>query len=241
MKVSLLAQTIGYPEGGGHFWVYLNWALGLRASGARVTWIESIDPKISHHDVVERVAHLRSFLKPYGFDQSIALLSLRSGDIPPDLASLEITGDRAREADLFINFRYGLPQEILDRFRTTALIDIDPGLLQFWVGRNHLALSRHDFYFTIGEGVGRPGGKVSDLGLRWEHIPPCVAGRTLAGLPGGARRALHDRLPLAGGGICHRARRELVSERQAERLPPLLRPSKAGLPTARAGALPRPV
>ena len=28
------AQTIEYPEGGGHLWVYLNWALGLRAGDA---------------------------------------------------------------------------------------------------------------------------------------------------------------------------------------------------------------
>ena len=29
----LCADTISYPEGGGHQWVYLNWALGLRALG----------------------------------------------------------------------------------------------------------------------------------------------------------------------------------------------------------------
>ena len=27
--VCLAANCIGYPEGGGHLWVYLNWALGL--------------------------------------------------------------------------------------------------------------------------------------------------------------------------------------------------------------------
>ena len=37
------ANTVGYPEGGGHFWVYLNWALSLREAGARVIWLEGID------------------------------------------------------------------------------------------------------------------------------------------------------------------------------------------------------
>jgi|GEM_PF-5613582 len=38
--VCLLANTIHYPFGGGHFWAYLNWALGLRAIGCNVIWME---------------------------------------------------------------------------------------------------------------------------------------------------------------------------------------------------------
>src|SRR5439155_18682157 len=37
------ANTIGYPQGGGHLWVYLNWALALRAIGCRVIWLEGVD------------------------------------------------------------------------------------------------------------------------------------------------------------------------------------------------------
>ena len=43
--VCLSASTIGYPEGGGHLWVYLNWALGLRAQGCQVIWLESVRPR----------------------------------------------------------------------------------------------------------------------------------------------------------------------------------------------------
>ncbi len=38
--VGLSANTLSYPQGGGHMWVYLNWALGLRALGCRVIWLE---------------------------------------------------------------------------------------------------------------------------------------------------------------------------------------------------------
>ena len=31
------------PRGGGHLWVYLNWALGLHAVGCDVTWLEAAD------------------------------------------------------------------------------------------------------------------------------------------------------------------------------------------------------
>src|SRR2546423_15702762 len=37
------AQTIEYPRGGGHFWVYLNWPLALCAAGCRVIWLEGVD------------------------------------------------------------------------------------------------------------------------------------------------------------------------------------------------------
>ena len=37
------ANTIAYPNGGGHLWVYLQWALSLRALGCRVIWLEGVD------------------------------------------------------------------------------------------------------------------------------------------------------------------------------------------------------
>ena len=38
--VWLSANTLSYPQGGGHMWVYLNWALGLREVGCDVVWLE---------------------------------------------------------------------------------------------------------------------------------------------------------------------------------------------------------
>ena len=35
-------KTLEYPEGGGHLWEYLNWALGLRALGCQVIWLEGV-------------------------------------------------------------------------------------------------------------------------------------------------------------------------------------------------------
>ena len=46
MKVCLFANTLSYPEGGGHLWVYLNWALGLRSLGCQVIWLEDTDPRV---------------------------------------------------------------------------------------------------------------------------------------------------------------------------------------------------
>ena len=40
--VCMTPLTLGYPQGGGHLWVYVNWALSLQALGCRVVWLEDI-------------------------------------------------------------------------------------------------------------------------------------------------------------------------------------------------------
>src|SRR5439155_14048223 len=77
-------------------------------------------------------------------------------------------------ADLLLNFQYVTSPELLARFRRTALVDIDPGLLQFWISRGQLRVPHHDFYFTTGENVGQPGSQIPDCGLDWIHIRPAV-------------------------------------------------------------------
>src|SRR5207248_1201176 len=77
-------------------------------------------------------------------------------------------------ADLLLNFHYAISPGLLARFRRSALIDIDPGLLQFWISRRQLSVPRHDFYFTIGEMVGRREAQLPDCGLPWIHFRPPV-------------------------------------------------------------------
>ena len=68
--VCLATSTIEYPEGGGHFWVYLNWALGLQALGCQVIWLEGIDPKMPVDEVQTLTSTLKSHLEPYGFAEA---------------------------------------------------------------------------------------------------------------------------------------------------------------------------
>src|SRR4029450_9284583 len=78
-------------------------------------------------------------------------------------------------ADLLLNLVYGLPRAVVERFRRTALVDIDPGLLQIWISKGQIAVAPHDVYFTIGETVGHPVSGSPDAGLPWTHPPPVVA------------------------------------------------------------------
>jgi hypothetical protein len=175
LNVCLCANTLSYPEGGGHTWVYLNWALGLRALGVRVIWLEQVDAGTTRREVEANVAALKERLLPYSLGECIALCP-SSGELLPAGASVDCMSiEQAGQADLLLNLAYDLPPELIARFRRSALVDIDPGLTQVWVSAGNLSLSRHDVYFTIGETVGKPGARFPDLGLKWEYTPPGVA------------------------------------------------------------------
>jgi hypothetical protein len=173
IRICLSANTLSYPEGGGHHWVYLNWALGLRALGCRVTWLEAVEPGVPREQARVWLGALKGWLGRYGLAESVALCT-RDGE-PLDLGAPPDFG-----ADLLLNLQYGLGGAVVGRFRRAALIDIDPGQLQVWMSEGSIRVARHHVYFTIGEGVGRPGGRVPDVGLTWHHTPPCV---TLAWWP----------------------------------------------------------
>src|SRR5262249_39670601 len=151
--VCLAANTFYYPEGGGHTWVYLNWALGLAAHGCRVIWLEGLVPHPEQDPAM--LAALRERLRPNGLSDHIALYShgpLTASLDPESYLDIEA----AAEADLLLNLAYDLPEPIVARFRRSALIDIDPGLLQTWMADDSIRIPPHDVYFTTGETVGGP-------------------------------------------------------------------------------------
>jgi hypothetical protein len=166
-------KTLQYLNGGGHLWVFLNWALELSLR-ARVIWLEDVEDGMPVHEVHERVNILKSYLRPFALDQSLALYSNTGTSLPADFRGVCLDLARAAEADLLLNFRYDTPQFVIDRFRRAALVDIDPGLLQVWVSQRLLQLGRHDLYFTIGETVGRPGAVIPDCGVTWHYTRPPV-------------------------------------------------------------------
>lgn len=177
LTVCLCANTLHYPEGGGHFWAYLNWALGLRALGCRVIWLEDAVRGRPAAEVEASVTVLRRHLARYGLADSVALLARAGERLPPAAAAGCLDLDAAAEADLLLNLGlYDLPGEAVGRFRRSALVDIYPGQLQVWMSRGEIPVTPHDVYFTIGgEHVGEPGGPVPGVGLTWHRATPCVA------------------------------------------------------------------
>jgi hypothetical protein len=173
VTVCITTATLGYPQGAGHLWVYLNWALSLRALGCRVIWLEDLgepSAEVEHH-----IDTLADRLDRWGLAGALALTGLGRYDLDAVLTA-ELLGleDAASESDLLLDFMYETPAEVLSRFPRSALVDLDPGLLQLWMSRRDLNVSDHDGWFTIGETVGSRGAPFPDCGVHWEYTPPPV-------------------------------------------------------------------
>lgn len=172
--VWIFARTLEYPEGGGHFWVYLNWALGFKECGCHVVWLETAGLERETRVIKAKLHQLRQKLAPYGLDSTALCTS--DGSAVPEESDLNLVPlSSAGDADLLVNLSYHAPEALLSLFRCSSMIDIDPGLTQIWASSGQLLLPRCDYYFTIGETVGTPGALFPDCGIRWEHTRPCVS------------------------------------------------------------------
>ncbi len=169
-------NVVNYPEGGGHCWVFLQYIAGLQRNGCEVWWLERFQPgSDAGADAGRRADHLAR-LEAFGLGGRVLLYTVDGtgewdwvGDAPGE-ANAVLAG-----ADLLLNFHYAIAPGLLALPRRTALVDIDPGLLQFWISTGQLRVPPHDRYLTIGETVGRPGSRIPDCGLEWIAIRSPVA------------------------------------------------------------------
>src|SRR5438093_9731742 len=171
-------KVSNFPEGGGHFWVYMQYAQGLRQLGCDVYWMENFR---GSGDQERDASALRTFvqrMERFGLSGKVIVYVSR-GRARPSRGPYEyvgITESEAkavfRRADLLLNFHYSIDPDLLACFRRTALVDIDPGLLQFWMSSGQLKVPPHDSYLTTGETLGTPAPRFSHCGLRCTHTRP---------------------------------------------------------------------
>lgn len=165
---------------GGHAWVFLNWALGLRALGCELVFLEQLGKNADIEALPAQLTRLRGELLSLGLEAEFAFVQRpehgdRWANIQSELETVARPWEAvADEASVLLNFRYLLPENVVRRFARSALIDIDPGLLQCWIHEGQLAPVQHDLYFTIGETVGQPGARFPDCGIDWIFSPPVV-------------------------------------------------------------------
>lgn len=155
--------------------MHLNWALGLHALDCEVIWLEHVDAAIGGRRLRHHVDALKERLAPYGLAERVALCSSTDGAIPTGERGRCLDLEDAREADLLLNIRHDMPCDVVRLFRRSALLDIDPGLLQTWMSRGQVKVAPHDTYFTIGETVACGDPRIPNVGVRWRHTPPAVA------------------------------------------------------------------
>lgn len=169
-------RTLKFLEGGGHFWVYMQYVQSLRQSGCDVYWLEYVRPDSRWQDRA-RIETWLQRLRRHGLGDNVFLYT----DVDEQTTEYHyLVGTRSAadelfgRADLLLNFHYAMDPRLLARFRRTALVDIDPGQLQMWMSSGQLAVGPHDVYFTTGETVGTPSALFPDCGIDWVHIRPPV-------------------------------------------------------------------
>ena len=117
-RVCIFADTINYPEGGGHFWVCLNWALGFRQNGGEVVWMESARPGAPN--LARNLGLLREQLRRHSLPL-VALVERRgevaSARVAPDTRTL---AEAAEQCDLPVNLRCGAAGSVVSRFRVST-------------------------------------------------------------------------------------------------------------------------
>jgi hypothetical protein len=173
-------NVLGASEWGGHMWVYLQYIESLRRLGCEVYWMEDLDSESESKKDGNSVGRLVRRLDGFGLAEKLIIFrrveELRGGR--PEIEFLSTTEVQAAKifakAELLLNFSYTLGRELLSCFRRTALIDIDPALLQFWISTGQLTVHPHDLYFTTGETVGTINSLIPDCGLPWRRIRPPI-------------------------------------------------------------------
>jgi hypothetical protein len=174
------SNTVNFPEGGGHFWAYMQYAQAMLRSGCDVHWLESFRRSGDQRQDDFTVSNFLERMGSYGFSKHVILYAdpgpARAEHRAAEFINVSRSDAEAvfHRADLLLNFNQKIDAVLLSSFRRTALVDIDPGLLQFWISVGQLQIPKHDVYFTIGETVGTPAATFSDCGVAWVHIRPPV-------------------------------------------------------------------
>jgi hypothetical protein len=169
-----------YPQGGGNFWVPLQYLLGLRALGIEAYWLELL---WTGGDVERgrRFADIfRRHVEALGVAEWVTLVFFLEGtrDDPPGHAehigmpAAELAA-RARDA-LLLNLANSVSAPLRAGYARTALLDIDPGPFQIWAREYDLGVGGHDVHLTIGQNLGAADSPVPAVDVDWKRVWPAV-------------------------------------------------------------------
>jgi hypothetical protein len=99
LKVCLsTAGTLMYPQGG-HLWVFINWALGLRSCGCEVTWLDVAPTTLQIDELVAKYQDLRKTLHPFGLDANLIVDFSSSEDLTDRLHEVGLPSYSCHECD----------------------------------------------------------------------------------------------------------------------------------------------
>jgi hypothetical protein len=165
------------PEFAGTTWAGLQWILGLDRLGIEAYWLErlgAVDELTHAHSLEYLVERFAATARRFGFDHRYAI-DYNDGERIFGLSERALD-QLSNEAALVVNMGgYLPPDSTLMRVPRRAFVDLDPGFTQLWAHQIDVGLSRHNFFFTLGQNVGSPQFAIPVMGVEWQgFLPPVV-------------------------------------------------------------------
>ncbi len=177
---------------GGAAWTRLSWALGLKALGLQVAFVEQIRADCcvdsSGHPCPFEVSANREYFRDVTEQFGLADLATLTCDdrATHGLTSSELD-DLVRSASALVNITGHWTHPRMGLIPRRIYIDLDPGYTQFWhaTGNPGPRLEGHHVYYTVGENIGRPCCSIPTGGVPWrpirqpvplEYWPACATG-----------------------------------------------------------------
>src|SRR4051794_3784472 len=122
-----------YPQGGGNFWVPLQYFLGLRQHAIDAFWLELLSATGNESEDRNRISIFFARAERLGLEGRALVLYLPEGPdsdrqelISPTIPAAEIAA-RMRQG-LLLNFANSIPKRHRAGFARAILYDIDPGM-----------------------------------------------------------------------------------------------------------------
>jgi hypothetical protein len=167
-----------YPDGGGIYWVPLQYLRGFRDLGVDAFWLEVLegtgDAAVDRTFVETFLARAHELgiaawtavaVYPHGVDRSEEREVF--GVAAPDLD--------ARMCDaVLLNLAGSLDTALRAPFARSILFDLDPGLFQIWASQWGMGVGEHDVHLTIGQHLGAADCPIPLGGVEWHKTWPAV-------------------------------------------------------------------
>ena len=169
-----------YPQGGGNFWVPLQYLLGLLDLGYDAWWLEYLWTSGDAAKDRTFIDTLWRYVRDLGVADRVVLGYFPTGSKdepagPPEYSGMSEPDFVARKRDaLLLNMVHSMTPPLREGFARTVLYDLDPGPFQIWARQWDMGVGKHDVHVTIGMHLGEPDSPVPLHGVRWERVWPAV-------------------------------------------------------------------
>jgi hypothetical protein len=192
LKIVCSGHLVRHPLGG-HSWHHLQYLVGFRRLGHRVTFFEThgwpnscYDP--SRDDMTDDPSYgirfLVDLLRPHGLENDWCYLA---ADGSGSGMSREELAQRCRECDVYFNLSNinWIPEILTCRRR--ALVDTDPVFTQIGAHGMSKSFADYDALFTYGERVHHPDCEMPTAGHQWQPTRQPVVADLWPVMPGRAQ------------------------------------------------------